>query len=181
MSDKGKQDDQRVRFGSNQILMPEAKRKLALADEAQDKLVQLTERYPDLATDYVQNMLKNAGPRKSAAGKAEAGVKKQAQPGLAELVAGLIGQMSVDEIIETLSRNHGIEVNSDDLMLAVGEDVYADMLRREAAEYRQNALSDEQIADLWNQSGINNLLGGRWDTWAVNQLLATKGAGEFKP
>jgi hypothetical protein len=48
MSDKGKQDDQRVRFGSNQIPMPEAKRKLALADEAQDKLVQLTERYPDL-------------------------------------------------------------------------------------------------------------------------------------
>ncbi|MEO5342029.1 MAG: hypothetical protein H7842_01610 [Gammaproteobacteria bacterium SHHR-1] len=189
MSEENKTDGL-ARFGNNRISQEELRQKRDSLDQARDQLERMNRRFPDLASNFVRKMLGKSGPAPSARpqpqtqesvqtqAQAQAQIEKEALaekklrdiPGLEKLVAGMVGQMSVEEVLETLSRDHGIEIDSVALARVAGVKAYGMMLKRELEQYEQNFLSEEQIAELWNEADICVPGGGLWTAKAIEQL-----------
>jgi hypothetical protein len=174
MTDKNASEERLVRFGNNHISLAEVEKKRETVQEAQTHLGRLNERYPELASDCTRQAAAGAvvdRAHKGAASSAEESAAAPVQiPGLEELLDEMVGDMSVDEVLETLSRSHGIDIDSATLARAVGAEAYAMMLRRELEQYEQNFLSEEQISELWNEAGISVPGGGVWTAVAIGQL-----------
>jgi hypothetical protein len=187
MTEKEKTAVGLARFGKRQLPLEEVREKHNTLEEAKEQLNHLNERYPDLASNYVRQMLQGEAKGKAAKVDAQAGAKPgaaQAQeaqpeqqkqvgkeiPGLDKLVAKMTGSMSVEEALEALDREHGIKTDSATLARAAGVEAYAQMLRRELEQYEANFLSEEQIAELWNEADITAPGGGLWTVTAIRRL-----------
>lgn len=173
MSEEKKPVDQPViRIGNKEVPTFEAWKKLEAADVAATRLEQLNARYPKLATEFGRTTIKTTRKRLKSV---EVLMPKAPEktPELEEVVADLIGSLSVEDVLETLARDHDIELDAVGLIHVIGFDSYSDMLKREAAEFQQNFLSDEQIAELWNEAHMPAPGGAaRWDSDAVERLLS---------
>ena len=172
MSDKDKKREQpMIRFAGKEIPTYEAWKKLEAADVAANKLDQLNERYPHLATEVSRAAVKNTRKRlKSIAVLMPKTPEKT--PELEEIVADLMQSYSLEEVLELLERDHGVETDFVALIHLIGFDAYCDALKKEVLQYQQNFLSFEQISELWNESKMP-APGGRprWDEAAVERLM----------
>lgn len=172
MSEKDKTPEQpTIRFAGRDIPTYEAWKKIEAADVAANKLEQLNTRYPHLATEASRAAVTNTRKRlKSIAVHMPKAPEKA--PELEEIIAGLLPSCTLDELLERLEREHGVELDFVALIHLIGFDAYCDALRKEVAQYQRNFLSFEQIAELWNESKMP-APGGRprWDDKTVERLM----------
>ena len=85
--------------------------------------------------------------------------------------AELIEQYLVDDVLDKLISEFDREIDFYGLIDLCGRDKYIAALRREAIELKQNFISPEQTADLWNGLGKPAVGGDRWNAKAVSVLM----------
>jgi hypothetical protein len=171
MSDKQKNSKQAmIRFGNKDIPTYAAWKKLEAAGVAATRLEQLNARYPQLASGYSRDMVEKTRRRLKSV-EVTMPAAPRLPPKMEDVVSGMIGSNSVEEVLEALKREHGVELDAMALVHVIGLDAYTEMLKREAAEFRQNFLSDEQIAELWNGAHMPAPGGGRWSIKVVEGFL----------
>ena len=91
-------------------------------------------------------------------------------PNLDKLSAELLENNSIEDVLDILLKDHGIDIPEQKLIKSVGKDAYLTALRKEVVFLRENALSFSQIAELWNELGRPGLNGGIWTEANVSLL-----------
>jgi hypothetical protein len=88
----------------------------------------------------------------------------------ADAARQLLTAMPLEEAIRMLEEDYGEAINVHELIALVGADVYEEALVREAKEFQANMISPDQIALLWNESGIARPSGGLWTERDIQEL-----------
>lgn len=92
-------------------------------------------------------------------------------PDLSPVAADLLTTQTPERALQVLREAHGIKLDLQQLLQLVGERPYIDALTREADDYRENRVSPEQTARLWNEAGRPGPGGGLWTAHKVDMLL----------
>jgi hypothetical protein len=77
----------------------------------------------------------------------------------------------VDDVLDMLNAEFSREMDYHALIDLGGRDRYIAALRREAIELKQNSISPDLTADLWNSIGKPAVGGDRWNATAVSVLM----------
>jgi DNA polymerase III gamma/tau subunit len=174
-SDDEKRVQPSIRFGDKEIPTYEAWSKLEAANMAARHLESLNERFPELASEATRSAVKTTQQRlKSVEVLVPQAPKKS--PELEDVVLGLLHQHSLEEVAEKLQQEQGLEIDMAGVVFLIGMERYCVILGEEVNMYRANALSDEQIAELWNETN-RPVPGGqpRWNAASVSTLIKELG------
>lgn len=90
---------------------------------------------------------------------------------IGDIAAELLRSKTVDETLDTLAGEHGVELGVEQLVHVAGEESYLHALLREARDLRKNRVSPEQSAQLWNELGRPAPGGGLWSPTLILKLL----------
>lgn len=90
---------------------------------------------------------------------------------LGDAAIELLKSQSPEEAVATLEQEYGTKPNLKDLITLVGPEAYTDSLRGEVAEYVQNMITPDQIAELWNESRRPAPNGGLWSENLVRKTF----------
>ncbi len=90
---------------------------------------------------------------------------------LATAARELLAIHGFEETLDILAREHGAMLTMVQLTDLAGKDSYIAALRREAHEFQANAISVEQIAQLWKDFGRPPLGDAAWTARGVSQLM----------
>ncbi|MBT3048595.1 MAG: hypothetical protein AB2728_03985 [Candidatus Thiodiazotropha sp.] len=77
----------------------------------------------------------------------------------------------VDDALDMINREFEKEIDYLELIDLVGKDRYIAALAREAIELKQNSISPEQAAELWNSLGKPTLGDEHWNATGVSVLM----------
>jgi len=148
MNDK----DYRILFGGKEIPTFEAWPKLEVANAALGVLERFNRRRPQLATALTRDLeeevrrhlrhleiLLPTPPKKGA--------------DVVEIARALLQRHTPEEAVERLRSEHGLDCDLNGLVHLAGIDAYLSCLVDEARVLLRNAISPEQIAELWNEGG----------------------------
>jgi len=91
-----------------------------------------------------------------------------------EIVRALLQKHTPEDTITILSSEHDLDCDLNGLAHLAGVDAYLGCLAEEARVLLRNAISHEQIADLWNESGRPAPGSPFWDHSLIEEIL--KGA-----
>ena len=78
---------------------------------------------------------------------------------------------SLEDVLDTLKADHGVEINIAGLAQVIGRTVYISALRKDAADLLNNAISFSQIASLWNDLDRPAFGGENWTARNVSILV----------
>lgn len=78
---------------------------------------------------------------------------------------------TLEEVIDILRTEHGVEVDISDLIQRVGKAVYITALRRDAVKLQNDRVSFSQIAKRWNEQGRPSLDDESWTASTVSILI----------
>jgi hypothetical protein len=98
--------------------------------------------------------------------------RKEIPEALIDSAKQLLAAMPLEDAIRMLEEEYGEAISIRDLIEMVGAEVYEEALQREAREFQANMISPDQIALLWNESGIIRPSGGMWTEHDIQALLA---------
>jgi hypothetical protein len=160
----------------------------AALEEGANQLERLNITYPNLASDFMrdaveefrrkpitlqQNFTKEAHVRinTEVAPIETASNNNQDERKLIETAKELLAIHSFDDVLDILEKEHGETLNLVQLASLVGNNAYMAALRREAKEFRSNAISIPQIAQLWTDFGRPAIGDTGWTTASVTLLL----------
>lgn len=154
--------------------MAEESQFIQLAREAISQLRRLTKDFPHLASPAVQEAIETWSEEMFHKGEVawleqeRRRIEKCALEGRAQ---ELLESHHVDETLELLAQEFDKELDYRALIDLGGRDKYIAALRREAFELKQNFISPEQTAELWNSAGKPAVGGNRWNATAVSVLM----------
>jgi hypothetical protein len=166
MSDR----DPKIRFGGREIPTYEAWAKLAVARGALDVLTRFNQGRASLATDLTRD---TEGEVRRRLGSLEILMPEapSRELDLEDRVRALLLTHSPDRVLDILKREHKVDCDYNGLIHLAGSETYLKSLAIEAHEFQDNRISDQQIADLWNEAKRPALGKPFWDRIAVRELL----------
>lgn len=157
-------------FGGEWIPARDAWAKMETATVVVEHIQRFNEMFPQLSSSdtravvpLVKQRLKDVELRMPS-GPAEL-------PDLGPVAADLLRKMAPEEVLDTLEEQHGTNLELQQLIQLAGEAAYLDSLRREAGEYQDNLISNDQTAQLWNDFGRPAPGGGLWSAKKVDALM----------
>ncbi|MCB1752225.1 MAG: hypothetical protein KDI74_10940 [Gammaproteobacteria bacterium] len=95
---------------------------------------------------------------------------KQPDIDIAAVAVGLLQQHSLEDVLELLLENHGVELSLPELIQLIGKQEYLGALKRDVSELLKNAVSFEQIATLWNDIDRPAFGGPVWTSRSISML-----------
>ncbi|RMG37997.1 MAG: hypothetical protein D6720_02225 [Gammaproteobacteria bacterium] len=164
------EDEPHIRMGDEWIPAHQVWARLETASAVTDAIDRFNERFPHLSSDVTQEVVPLVRQRLRDI-ELRMPKRRQETPDLAGIVAGLLEQMSPEEVLETLEAEQGVALNLNELIVMVGERAYMVALRREAVEYEANKILPEQTADIWNDLKRPAPGGGLWSRRKVEMVL----------
>ncbi|MES9828174.1 MAG: hypothetical protein ABW201_07915 [Candidatus Thiodiazotropha sp.] len=145
-----------------------------VAREAVGHLRRLSSDFPHLATQPVRVAIDTWNEDMFRKGELVLEQKQRAkaeQDAMERRAIELIEENLVDDVLDLLNRESTKEINYYDLIDMVGKDRYIEALAKEAVELKVNAISSEQAAELWNNSGKPTVGGERWTATGISVLM----------
>jgi len=147
---------------------------IQLAREAIIQLRRLAKDFPHLASPHVQKALETWNEEMFRKGQIiwlEQERRRLERSALVERAQQLLESHHVDEALELLVQEFDKELDYYALIDLGGREKYVAALRREAFELRQNFISPEQTAELWNNLGKPAVGGQHWNANEVSVLM----------
>ncbi len=83
------------------------------------------------------------------------------------LARDLLVSHSIEEALDMLLKDHGIEMDVKTMVKMVGKQPYLGALRKEVEFLHNNGISNEQIAELWNELDRPGPSGAEWSEATV--------------
>jgi len=154
--------------------MTEENNFIETAREAVSQLKRLTHDFPRLSTRHVKLAIETWNEEMFQKGELiwlERQRKRLERSAMEMKAQELIEQYPVDDVLDRLIAEFNREIDFYGLIDLCGRDKYIASLRREAIELKQNFVSPEQTADLWNGAGKPAVGGERWNAKAVSVLM----------
>jgi len=162
-------DEPVIRFGGEWVPAHAVWKKMETTTVVVDAIDNFNEQFPHLATDITREVVPTVRERLK---QVEVRMPRKSElPDLSDVAAGLLGAMSPEDALETLSREHGTEMDMQQFIQLAGEQAYLEALYREAAEFADNRISPDQTSQLWNDLGRPAPGGGLWTEKKVQGLL----------
>ena len=111
--------------------------------------------YPKLASEISQGGVRNWRKRK---GEIRLVMKQRQKREVVEVVASLgilasdmLVSHSIKEVLDMLLQDHAVDIDVTKLIKMVGKQAYLSALRKEEGFLHKNGISNEQVAELWNE------------------------------
>ena len=143
-------------------------------DQCAERLHELNERYPLLASPASLSGVLSWRRR-----RVQHRLRRQVPPAdlsdgpdARALALDLLQHNGLEDVLDTLLDRHGIDLSLPKLIHLVGKEAYIGALKREAAQLLANAISYEQIANLWNDLDRPALGGPSWSPRSVSVLAS---------
>lgn len=139
-----------------------------------DRLDALNQKFPQLANNATEAAVSEARRLLGAIEMAAHQTKERKlskEEVLAAAARELLQQCGLDDTLEILQSEHRTTLTAKQLVQLVGKHAYISALRKEARDYRANAISYDQIADLWNDFGRPPLGDAAWTGRTVSTLI----------
>lgn len=169
MSDK----DPKILFNGVETPAHEVWAKLELANRALGVMDRYNQGRPELASDYTREVAEEVRKR---LGNIEVLMPKprQKDTGQEDRAKLLLRTHAPEEVIEILKREFALDCDLPGLIMLAGTGPYLTSLANEASLLQNNAISWEQIAELWNEA--HRPVPGKpfWDARTVEQLSQNK-------
>ncbi len=133
----------------------ENKKLIDALEACADQLERLNTYYPKLACEASQEGVQQWRKRKGEIHlvmqeiQKRQGVEYVVDTG--KLARDLLVSHSVEETLDLLLKDHGIEMNVKTMVKMVGKQSYLGALKKEVGFLHNNGISNEQIAELWNE------------------------------
>jgi hypothetical protein len=146
---------------------------IEMANEAVEHLVRLAKTYPHLVSQSVKEAITNWDESNFKRGGIEfvAPTKAAAKEDpIATAALLLIQEHQVEDVIDLLNKEFSCEINYREIIDMVGKEQYVAALKREVLELRQNLITNQQIADLWNSMDRPSLGDYLWSAQTVGKL-----------
>jgi hypothetical protein len=156
------------------VYMVEENEFIEVAREAVSQLKRLSRDFPRLSTRHVKMAIETWNEEMFQKGEIiwlEKQRKREERSALESRAAELIEANLVDDVLDTLISEFDREIDFHGLIDLCGREKYIDALRREAMELKQNSISPEQTAELWNSVSKPAIGGERWNATAVSVLM----------
>ena len=147
---------------------------IEVAREAVEQLRRLSKDFPALSTPQVKQALETWNEEMFRKGEIiwlEKERQRQEKSALESRAQALVDSLLVDDALDSLNQEFSKELDYQDLINLAGRDKYIAAMRREAIELKQNFVSPEQTAELWNSLGKPVVGGERWVAGAVSVLM----------
>lgn len=147
---------------------------IELAREAVTQLRRLTRDFPRLSSRDVRIAIETWDEEMFHKGEIvwlEKARKKLERSAMEQRAEALLETSLVDDALDMLNAEFSRELDYHALIDLGGKERYIDALRREAIELKQNSISPEQTADLWNSIGKPATGGERWNAKSVSVLM----------
>lgn len=158
-----------IRFGEGWIPAHLAWKKMETANVVVDHIDQFNTNYPHLATAQTRAVVPEVRKRLK---EVEVRMpRRKEQIDLGPVVHDLLANLSPEEVIEQIEREHDITLDLRELISLAGERNYLDALRREAKDFEVNRISPDQTAQIFNESKRLAPGGGLWNQHKVEKLL----------
>jgi len=144
------------------------------AREALEQLKRLSRDFPQFSTEHVRLAIETWTEEMFQKGEViwlEKQRKRLERSALESRAEELIEQYHVEDVLDLLVKEFNREIDFYGLIDLCGRDKYIAALRREAIELKQNFVSPEQTAELWNTAGKPALGGDRWNATGVSVLM----------
>jgi len=139
-----------------------------------DRLDDLNQRFPKLATSQTEQSVEDARRLLGTIEMAAQEIKERGpskEEALAKAARELLLQCGLDDTLEIIQSEHRTTLSPKQLVHLVGNHSYIAALRKEAQDYRANAISFDQIAELWNDFGRPPLGDAAWTARTVSSLI----------
>ena len=147
---------------------------IQLARESIAQLRRLARDFPHLASPHVRIAIETWNEEMFRKGEIVWLARERRrfeQSALESRAQELLDSHHVDEALELLAQEFDKALDYYSLIDLGGRDKYIGALRREAIELKQNFISPEQTAELWNSVGKPAVGGERWNALAVSVLM----------
>lgn len=146
---------------------------LIVAEEAVRQLRRFQGQYPHLTTPEVNIAVEQWGKFKQIRGSLDISSKKEKTgqfDNLSKMAVELMHEHQIEDAMEILAERFSMELDYKKFIGLIGKERYRGALRHEARDLRSNAISFQQMADLWNSMGKPALGGERWTAHSVSLL-----------
>ncbi len=147
---------------------------IAALDECADHLERLNEKYPKLSNEFSRLAVIHWRHRKNPTLDYTSEVHRRAafaEEELEQLATALLQDNSIEDVQSIIRKEYGQEISVQQMVLAVGHDVYVRNLKREILFMQENSISYAQVAKLWNELERPVLGGDHWDEKLVSMLI----------
>jgi len=143
-------------------------------DACAERLHALNEQYPDLAssasTDGVMHWRKRRVQHRLR--KQEPAAEATSGPDIKSVALGLLKRNGLEDVLDILLEKHSIDLSLPKLIQLIGKEAYIAALKRGAGQLLQNAISYEQIANLWNDLDRPALGSASWNSRTISVLAS---------
>jgi hypothetical protein len=142
--------------------------------DAVAQLKKLTRDFPKLSSLHVKRAIETWNEEMFEKGELiwlEKQRKRMERSALETRAIELIEMQLVDDVLDKLIEEFGRDIDYYGLIDLCGREKYIAALRREAIELKQNFISPEQTAELWNSANKPSVGGERWNAKGVAVLI----------
>lgn len=135
-------------------------------EDCADQLERLNNSYPKLASEASQEGVQQWRERKGEIHlvmkeiQKRQGVEMVVDTG--KIARELLVSHSIEETLDLLLQDHGVEMDVKTLVKMVGKQPYLGSLKKEVSFLHNNGISNEQIAELWNELSRPGPGGAEW-------------------
>ncbi|PLY15009.1 MAG: hypothetical protein C0631_07710 [Sedimenticola sp.] len=169
--------------------MDNLERLLETIDACADRLDQLNAKFPNLTRDDLRESVeywrKNRpvgsieiiAPQPRARSEVELVARvpeseaEDNRDRICRIAIELLQSNGLEDTLDILDSEYKVELTIKNLIVLVGKQVYVKALRRDALLLKENAISFDQIADLWNDLDRPAFGGASWTSRSVSTLL----------
>jgi hypothetical protein len=155
--------------------MDKMRKLLESVDACADRLEALNTRFSNLASDSTRESVEAWRRVKERVEFDQTTEKKEEGSGLdvSSIAVELLEKQghSLEDVIDILMSDHGIEVTIECLAQMIGKQAYIAALRKDAGDLLGNAISYSQIASLWNDLDRPAFGGESWTARSVSILV----------
>lgn len=134
--------------------------------ECADQLEHLNTSYPKLACEDSQEGVQQWRDRKGEIHLVMQEIQKrqgvEVVVDTGKLAKELLVSHSIEETLDMLLKDHGVEMDVNTLVKMVGKQSYLGSLKKEVGFLHNNGISNDQIAELWNELERPGPSGAEW-------------------
>ena len=160
MSDHESDEQPMIRFAGVWVPAHEVWKRMESATVVVEHIERFNSNFPQLSSEKTRDVVPLVRRR-----------LKEIELRMPHIAAELLRSKTVDETLDTLADEHGVELGVEQLVHVAGEESYLNSLQREARDLRNNRVSPEQSAQLWNEQGRPAPGGGLWSPTKILKLL----------
>ena len=161
----------KILFDGQWIPAHQAWRKLEVATQAAETLERFNREFPHLATSETQAVVEEVKRRMRNIELLMP--KRPSHPQeMHHRAQELLQQLGLEETLDILNAEFASDLDLRTLLTLIGQRTYLTALQSEVADLRQNKISDEQTAALWNDSHRPAPGGGLWTATKVRAVAA---------